>query len=529
MNVIRSQRTAASRVHMSASKLPPTFRPSSVSLRPGYTVSVRNLWWWSRRNEWSADEDLEERLLRHQKIMRNNYSKFLRRRSIWEAAENTRSPVWARSRQWLVTRWADKKALSYQRALQAEMQDPGKRSEHERPWKEWDRDYDKLKARIDEAVERDPYGTLFGRHLRGPPSPNNSSWISSFSWVYGPSRSISQSTSDASASNNSQHTKPDADATRYSSQRTIFSVPPRVPNDAETKQTSQADPEYEFDPISMRKVQKQKATSPDPTPSSMAPTSTAPPKRAFLETLFSEHGVDIPVKTYKPHKVYGHGGSEPKADVVVKETATAKPRSSGIGLESSRLRDLQALKLQILGTNIDTTAEYGGKYKVATDPEPIHLRSATLEPTGATPDKETSKMHDVKDTSGEDTATLFTGTTYDVKAKAIASSPTPKPSFKTSWLQKEGFQTLPQALSNPEANRTEPASSTRILTKVSSSRIEPALDRAKASEVKTRSKGEPVPLNEKTTRGKEAEDVDLLRASDVRAGTRSARMTRSEI
>lgn len=454
------------------------------------------------------DEDLEERFLRHQKLMRNRYSKLLRRRSIWEDDEHTQSPVWSRSRRWLIARWADKKALSYQRALHVEMEEQRKRTDTERPWKEWDRDYDKLKARIDEAVDRDPYGTLFGRHLRGPPSPNNSSWTS-FSWIYGPLKSIPREATES--------TKP--------FQRTVFSVPPRTPETSVRNPGIPAvEQEYEFDPISMRKVSKHSSSSPGPAASTSPSPGPAPPKKAFLEALFSEHGVDIPVKTYKSHKVYGHTGSENKESGAT-ESESAGPKTSGIGVESSRLRDLQALKFRTLGTSIDTTAEYGGKFKIATDPDPIHLTSAENESKSATPNEKPNK-HDVTDVSGEDTAALFTGTTYEenARAKPNAATAAPKPSFN-SWLMKEGFQTPPQALCKTETGPNESPGPVTVNDETKISRIQPALDRVKAFEVKTRIKRTP---EERALSSESAEDVDLLRASDVRAATRSARTTRQE-
>ena len=468
------------------------------------------------------DEDLEERFLIRQKLMRNRYSKLLRRRSMWEGDEHAQNPIWARSRRWLVTSWADKKTLSYQRALRAEMEEQRKRADHERPWKEWDRDYDKLKARIDEAMERDPYGTLFGRHLRGPPSPNNSSWTS-FSWIYGPLKSMPREATETVKENSSQAEKPSAQESTKPS-HTAFSVPPIAPSNTPASRASPVEQEYEFDPITMRKIPKRTQAPDVPITSSSISQGPAPLKQAFLETLFSEHGVDIPVKTYKPHKVYGHGDHMETGKM---KTELAKPKISGIGVESSRLRDLQALRFRTLGTSIDTTAEYGGKFKVATDPDPIHLTSAKDEPT-TSPPNEISMTHDVKDVSGEDSAALFTGTTYEAKAKSITATTAPKPSFN-SWLMKEGFQTLPQALSKAETERKESPTPATADVETTSSRIEPALDRVKAFDVKTRNKGEATLLEERAPSSDTAEDVDLLRASDVRAATRSARMTRQEL
>jgi hypothetical protein len=468
------------------------------------------------------DEDMEERVLRNQKLMRNRYSKLLRRRSIWEGSEHTQSPVWAQSRRWLVARWADKKALSYQRALQAASQDPSQRTNDERPWKEWDRDFDKLKARIDENIDRDPYGALFGRHLRSPPSPNNSSWTS-FSWIYGPLKSMQKDISSMSPDGTPDSTI----ATTTSSkpkERQTFSVPPRGPS----VRMSPAEEEYEFDPISMRKVPKQKDPSPIPIHSKPKAPYPRVTKHAFLETLFfAEHGVDIPVKTYKPHKVYGY--SEPKAAAApTKVAATQAPKTSGIDLENSRLRDIQALKFKTLGNSIDTTAEYWGKYKNPADPEPIHVTSANDGPAGQVPG-EVLNRHDVQDISGEDSSALFAGTTYETKAKSIAATPSSKPSFKASWLEKEGFQTLLQALAPAEPGIRKPEISTDIKATTESPKIEPALDRIKASDVKLRNKGDAATRREPSIINDKTEDLDLLRASDVRAATKSARLTRHEV
>lgn len=468
---------------------------------------------------------MEERFLRHQKLMRNRYSKLLRRRSIWEGSEHTQSPVWARSRRWLVTRWADKKALSYQRALQAGMQDHTRRTNDERPWKEWDRDFDKLKSRIDEEIDRDPYGALFGRHLRGPPSPNNSSWTS-FSWIYGPLKSMQKGISSISPDATPDLT-PLAVATMRPDERTTCSVPPRAPS-SQNSRMSQTEPEYEFDPISMRKVPKQKEASLNRVQPTSVALSLSPTKKTFLETLFSEHGVDIPVKTYKPHKVYGHRGFEPATANVSRVAASAKPKTSGIDLENSRLRDLQALKFKTLGNSIDTTAEYGGKYRNPADPEPIHITSAKDEP-GVQGSGDVSKRHDVKNISGTDDSALFAGTAYETKVKANTAVSISKPSFKTSWLEKEGFQTLRQALALSGSGLEKPEILTEVKATVQSPRIEPALDRVKASDVKLKNKQEATKRREPSIPSDTVEDLDLLRDSDVRAATRSTRMTRHEI
>lgn len=392
------------------------------------------------------------------------------------------------------------------------MNEPGKRADHERPWKEWDRDFEKLKTRIDEQIDRDPYGTLFGRHLRGPPSPNNSSWTS-FSWIYGPLRSMQRDISMTAPDGAPDSTTNTIPASKLEERKT-FSIPPRASSSIQSTRTSSNEQEYEFDPISMRKVPKQKETSPRP----VLPSAPSPPptKKAFLETLFSEHGVEIPVKTYRPHKVYGYGGSE--AAAAKPSEVTPKAKNSGIDLESSRLRDLQALKFRTLGNSIDTTAEYGGKFKNPADPEPIHVTSAKSEPS-IPKSEEAPKKHDVKDASDKDDTALFVGTTYEAKARSITSTSLPKPSFKTSWLEKEGFQTPPQALAKSEAT----------ITRATSAKIEPALDRVKAFDVRLRSKQEAITRREPSILGEKAEDVDLLRASDVRAATRSARTTKHEI
>ena len=473
---------------------------------------------------------MEERFLRHQKMMRNRYSKLLRRRSMWEGSEHDHSPVWASSRKWLVTRWADKKALSYQRALQAGMQDPGKRSDHERPWKEWDRDFDKLKARIDEEIDRDPYGALFGRHLRGPPSPNNSSWTS-FSWIYGPLKSMQKDISSMAPDGTPDSISPDSASSTVTAskaeERKTFSVPPRAPS-TQSSRISSTEQEFEFDPISMRKVPKQTEVSVKPVQPTIAAQKQLPPKKAFLNTLFSEHGVDIPVKTYKPHKVYGYGGLEAAPQKSSESKLASKPKTAGIDLENSRLRDLQALRFKTLGNSIDTTAEYAGKYTNPADPEPIHVTSAKNEPSTPKSD-EVLNRHDVKDISGEDSSALFAGTTYEAKAKAISSAPVAKPSFKTSWLEKEGFQTLPPSLetSNTASNKQEMSVPVEAVTQPP--KIEPALDRIKAFDVKQRNKQGTTMSKEPSVPNEKAEDLDLLRASDVRAATRSARVTRHEI
>lgn len=440
---------------------------------------------------------------RFQRIMRYKYSKALRRRDLWDREDGFRSFWgWRLPRQWLGGRWSDGKTLSSGKPLQADVQDPrGNRKQDKDPWdewnKQWNQDYESFKAAVDKAIDRDPYGTLFGRHLRSPLSARNSGWTA-WSWVFEPKlppEEAEKSISESQKRSNRENQPPEVRKNDRFDAGPLFSVPTQAPK--HTKRTTSTEAgDYEIDPITMKKIPK---VSEAELPSSDLGTKTKP----FLSSLFKEHGaVDIPVKTYKPHKIYGYGATQPSGTTDEgKRSDKSRSNPDGLqkGFENSRLREFQTLKASITGNSMDTTAEYGGKFNGK------EKASSTSEPTGP-------KSSGQRSFETEDDAPLFSGTTYQSKASEIVASRGRKP----DWLEKEGFQ-----------NDTK----TLDLESKSNSRLETSLDRMVAKKHAEES------LNTARLDGsfdqfaqrQREEDTDLLRAHDVRAAARTARKTKQQL
>lgn len=419
------------------------------------------------------------------------------------------------------------------------MEEPRNEEKHDdNPFATIHKDFESFKKAVDQAIERDPYGALFGRRIRSPPTNNNSSWTS-FAWIFDP-REIKQES--AESSNDAPKSKstpgplssPISPSQATSSQSSTANA---APSPIPTSQSDAPD-EYEYDPISMRKVPRGKAETfplpqtsqqmppqppkaPEPPKSSPEPesetkSSTRPeqpsnarsatpkaapkseqrPARSFFDTLFGENGVDIPVKTYKPHRVYGYS-PEAQAD---KETAPQSPKRT-VGFETNRKRELASLRASTLGNTIDTTAEYGGKWSDQKAAE----RAPSPQPRNPT--------------EPPDDAPLFSGTTYEGRSDATLHSMKPK----SDWLKKEGFGSEQKDSSIAGESVDMPAKTFKAsLTTEKSTpiRLESALDRhRRASSVSER---------KSATTDDRPEDLDFLRASDVRAAARTMRTTKLE-
>ncbi|OAP60004.1 hypothetical protein AYL99_05006 [Fonsecaea erecta] len=423
-------------------------------------VQARTLWWWGRQtgNPWSPTEDFEERMRRHHKIMKSRYYKVLRRRALWES-EDTYVRPWRHHRLW-ASRYCDYKPLSSTGAPGQEAKEPDHEKANEA--RTIYNDFDAFRAAVDRAIARDPYGTLFGRRLQSPPSSNNSSWTS-FSWFSDP-KEIKKDPGVKEPD-----PTPNVDTKSSTERETCFS-------EQATKKsaTDGIEEEYEYDPISMRKilVKKQPAEpeqkeepqrehrpvvpepekqSERPKPETLSPNN--PLKQPFLKSLFfQEHGVDIPVKTYKPHKVYGYGDLAKKS--TDEQTATSTKTE---GFDSSRKQEFRDLMTRAKGNNIDTTAPFT---EVSAQPE---LETAAMDTTAPKKVRESPEP--------DDTLPLFSGTTYEAKARKEAAV------NASDWLVKEGFrQETPgseNAMDAADSSINEPIKETK-------DRLEPALDRVKA-------------------------------------------------
>jgi hypothetical protein len=347
-------------------------------------------------------------------------------------------------------------------------------------------DFESFRAAVDRAIARDPYGTLFGRRLQSPPSSNNSSWTS-FSW-FTDSKEIKN---EVNVSPKQAKTAETADAcTEKPIAATSSNPAQQIPKETTM---SYSEEEYEYDPITMRKVpMKKHALVPElkMEPSSREPEKQPPlepktqkspagaeprsqssqpepakqssesrPKQQSLQSLFfQEHGVDIPLKTFNPHKVDGYGNSDTKATDTPAETeANQKQREFG----SSRKLQLRDLMTRAKGNTIDTTALFT-EVDSGSDPEPT--AGFSTGETGVSKKPRESPEPD-------DTLPLFSGTTYEARAtKQARANP-------SDWLAREGFT---QPANETLASGSQRGSAVDGSLTESKPKLESALDRARA-------------------------------------------------
>ena len=493
-------------------------RTTITRARPTQCGEARALWWWSRASQAHEDAD-DDRFMRSQRRMRHRLVKIARRRAMWDRDTTSRLWPWQRPS----TEFHDRTTiqhLSSSSLYPVRKQDKEEEQQKDDPGVSFHKDFDSFRKAVDKAMERDPYGTLFGRRLWSPASTNNMSWTS-FSWFADPKdmkESSAATTSSAGTPN-----VPAGDASLLDElMQSSDSHSARHANDPLLTDN------YVYDPIAGRKVRTSqpsqvgaKAQHPSK-PNSSSAGSGLPknsgtggytpdgPRKSIFETLFCENGIDIPVKTYKPPKIYGYGANDVK-----NASPPAEKPANKTGFENSRKREFQALKASTLGNTIDTSAEFHGKYESSEDKLAAQQRA-------------TEKSY-VPDPN----APLFSGTTYEGRAAAILN-----PGTRTSWLQQEGF-------SEKKESNTKPAHASIPVTK-----LEPVLDRiapeaaAKTHSlnhegIKTSTKPEyeppfrPRPNKEawqkKIDAAEKAEDIDLLRSSDVRTVMKTKRQLKQQV
>lgn len=467
------------------------------------------------------DDADEERFLRSQRMIRHRFAKMARRRAMWERDPNVWS--WTRS-----TKSLDKVERASSNASN-HMQKPQKeeQSAARDPGVSFYKDFDSFRKAVDRAIERDPYGTLFGRRLWSPPS--SMSWTS-FSWFADP-KDMKDTSKDCSQSSPTAGVGAPAETFKATATGSQASGSP-------TAQHSSLHPDinstgvYVYDPIVGRKVLQSNSdhstsrtpfysnptgnatmkSTVEPSPSTSQDRNTAAdskytpdgPRKSIFETLFGENNaVDIPVKVYEP-KVYGHGGNATQKEAMANAKPATKP-----AFENSRKREFQALRAATLGNTIDTTAEFYGKYEK--DGEALHLKQTSVQ--GKADSSESANLPP------------FTGTTYEGRAAGILTG------NKSHWLEQEGFvgleESLPRSSNGPKSKtqKLQPA-----LDRVSSGNTEdskilqPALERGpKVKNVnrldKEDSKGDAWQKRQDAV--EKAEDIDLLRSSDVRMRSRT--------
>ena len=394
--------------------------------------------------------------------------------------------------------------MSSSSRLQADVQEP--KTDELSFIRPMENQYSEEFAKFKAAVDKDPFVAVFGKRLESPPSSNNSSWTSLFRIFEAvptedtPSAKSSPGPRMSSAMPHEKADMPKRSSTNPTSETPVarsthFSstTKPAVPSEEAL---------YEFDPISMKKVPKKKVETQPP---------TKVEKQPFLSTLFAEHGVNIPVKTYKPHKVYGYTGKDESQGQSNKADEPTNSKKCTKKFESSRLQELQRLKATTLGNAVDAS-NFCGKY-VAREPD---IRKAVAD---------MSKLSIDSGISADD-APLFSGTTYESKSRAILAARTAP---GKDWLAEEGFRTSPsttEPLSKIEKASTWSGTRTQPDTV---SRIEPSLDRMKSSNAKDKlgeSMSKQVTVSEPDS--DKIEVFDPLSPNDTQIQVRSSRRTRQD-
>lgn len=538
---------------------------------------VRCLWWWGKhsRGWWSSQDDLEERLRRHQALMMHRYTKAMKRRSLWDR-EHTPSPLG-----WRVGSCKTNRDMHSTDPARAKILDNLDKKAERQAWHEVHKDFDSFKRAIDRAIQKDPHGALFGRRLRSPDTANNSSWTS-WSWIFDP-KEIKQ---DPAPEPLKETGKPPVPNEKQSGVERREPLPTSTHSQASVSHSSSSNKttttikssqsiifqdrssmatEYIYDPISGRKI-PQPPTPPPVTAVSPVPKETKAleakkeePKKSLVESLFTENGTSIPVKVYKPPKVYGFTGE-----------ATPKPKSDPSPAEkigSSRKREFNELRWRTLGNNIDSTNFNCEPWNNKEVKSPTLLGEESVE-----------KRSRTSPAPAENTA-LFSGTAYESKSMEHRPSledyqlaldhleANDKAREETRFRFKQGM-TMPSLKSNQPApsrpsepvTKIEPAMDRsskpgldipvkKFTSKlepavdrvVDTSRLEPAMNRALAPRRSEETlQGAPIlSLKQKlsklrasrteqdsTRQQDKREDIDLLRASDVRASTKSTRVTK---
>ena len=369
-------------------------------------------------------------------------------------------------------------------------------------------------AQFRAAVDRDPFAAVFGRRLESPPTTNNSSWTS-LSWVFGPIRQDAAPAVDPSK-------KPSASTVDKNASSEAVNVPVKTsstkPEEGTTSTSSVAAEEYEFDPISMKKVPKRlkmvDVSTTTPVMKGKAQTVETAEKKPFLETLFAEHGaVDNPVKTFHPHKVHGYSDKDPKEASKATQAAKEKEKES---LETFRRERLRTLRARSLGNAVGPN-DFCDKFHKEEPPKAVETTKS--KPLKAV---EIDKPPRKNAQPTEDKAPLFSGTTYASRSELTGEI---KPATESDWLQKEGFRVPPRQAPEPQASNSGRNVSARVDVQSSpATRIEPALDRiAPKAPKETLEK-----FSEQQTQTDQVEDLDLLRASDVRARAQGLRKTKHD-
>ncbi|EXJ80956.1 hypothetical protein A1O3_07244 [Capronia epimyces CBS 606.96] len=450
------------------------------------------------------DENLEDRIRRHQKIMRSRYSRFLRRRSMWEGEDHTDWPRHISDRYWS-SRSCGYKPSDTTKSSEA------KPTQEERTVEGFHRDFDAFRAAFDRNFARDPYRTLFGRRMASHPWITNPSWTG-FSWLSHRDNLHKDEVVQPSKPDSADHES----APRENANNATVTHSEVLEGDKNA--ITPVEEDYQYDPISMRKVPIKKPEA--------AAEVEPEPKKSFLEKFFAEHDADIPVKKYKPHQGSGYGASTQEAEDLGSE---ARGGNMHPPFDSGRKQEMRDLMKRIKGNNLDTTAQF-------TESRPNQKAEEDS-------DKLTIPTEAQESPELDDSTPLFSGTAYADRFSNEAIGPS-KLSNSAEAVTQEASQDVSYITTD---------STLKGFIKQSSSRLEPALDRIQAN---TDGRADEVPFTLQTAVDRHAsalkkelkeaedapagpktpdylaasteEDIDLLRGSDVRAATRTARVTKQE-
>lgn len=408
---------------------------------------------------------------------------------------------------WIRRRLLARGNISSCSRLQADLQEP--KAGEPSLTRPLENQYSEEFARFKAAVDKDPFTAVFGRRLESPRSSSNLSWTSFLKGFESVPAEEARSTAGTPTTEPlSTVGNVKADSSKEGSPKTTTKESGLISSQVSSATGSTGpgeEAEYEFDPISMKKVLKKKKKQ-------EAQPRKETENRPFLSTLFAEHGVDVPVKTYKPHKVYGYPVKDEPRSPSDKNGGTPSPQAGQQKFESSRLQELQKLKAFTLGNGVDAT-NFCGKYQVkGEDAKPVACHT---EPKAVSE-------------NATDDAPLFSGTTYEAKSYKTVGT---KAEARRDWLAEEGFRTS-SLTSDRRPSGLDAAASPEKQTSAEEpvSRIEPALDRMSVADARsppTRSKLKQPTAGYDKDKDK-AKDLDLLRPSDVRAQVSSARRTKYE-
>ena len=329
-------------------------------LPPHAFLSRRSLWWWSHKpHKFLFTESDQSEMRRQHRLMMYRYAKSVRRRATWErdSAQDGAESFWG----WHRPRWAkrlcvdrdhisskhgpDSDSKGYAEPNEAGYQERGTAEQPKSSSRTFEDNFEEMKRRI----EADPYAAIFGRHLEH--TLPTSSFLK---WFLEPEGRSGNHAERSSLLNTQSKTRVDVSsngsstaADRSSSNTHVTKVDSegltkvtKVTRSRTPQTTVVTTEEYEYDPISMRKVPKQ----------------GIPPLPRSTDDIDGSHGkTDVPMKRFvQDEKVMNHGSRSDEVSFGEKNICSSEeienpvssasddiPLFSGTAYEnSSRVRSL---------------------------------------------------------------------------------------------------------------------------------------------------------------------------------------------